>query len=179
MKTERHLFCIFLIYSILSFQNLEELRVELRKPPLKRRSWVKSSLAKHKSSTNPLLSHLFCPLHVGSVDVCATCWWEVSNVCLSCLRDLPHTYCCTYFYLTKKKTKKRQTRALPVETLGSLNFVIIIIIVLFLLFIILFCIFLICLILIFQNSEELRVELHKPPLKRRSWVRGSLAEPKI
>jgi hypothetical protein len=36
-------------------------------------------------------SFAICPilLHVGSVDVCATCWWEISNVCLSCLRDPP------------------------------------------------------------------------------------------
>ena len=49
--------------------------------------------------TKPIHSRTICLSfsHVGSFDVRATCWWEISNVCSSCLRDLPHTYSCTCF----------------------------------------------------------------------------------
>jgi hypothetical protein len=36
---------------------------------------------------------------------CAMCWWKISNECSLCMRDLPHTYFCTYLYSNKKKTK--------------------------------------------------------------------------
>ena len=67
-------------------------------------------------------------LHVGPVDVCATCWWKISNLCLSCLRDLPTLVVVPAFILTKIN-KKKQARALPAVTLGSLNFIIIIIMI--------------------------------------------------
>ena len=41
-------------------------------------------------------------LHDRSSDSCASCWWEISNVCVSCLRDLLHTYFCTCFTQTKR-----------------------------------------------------------------------------
>ena len=99
------------------------MRVELHKPPLKRRSWVRGGLSKPK--VQPILSWAICPvfLHVGSVDVCAMCWWEISNVCSSCLTDLPHTYYYTCFYLTKKNKRNRQARALPAWTPRSLKLI--------------------------------------------------------
>ena len=86
----------------------------------RRRSYVRGGLTKPK--VQPILPWAICPvlLHVGSDDVCATCWWEISNVCSSCLRDHSHTYCCTCFLFNKEK-QKEQTRTLPVGILGSLT----------------------------------------------------------
>ena len=72
------------------------------------------------------LCRQFCPSTRQIIRCCATCWWKISNVCQLCFRDLPHTCSCTYL---------KQTRALPVETLGSLNFIIIIITFIFMLII--------------------------------------------
>ena len=50
---------------------------------------VRGGLA--EPEVQPILSGAICSvlLYVGLVDVCATCWWEISNVCSLCLRDLP------------------------------------------------------------------------------------------
>ena len=59
-----------------------------------------------RGSTNSLWSHQFRPSARLIIRCCATCWWEISNVCQLCLRDLPHTCSCTYFYLTKKNRQE-------------------------------------------------------------------------
>jgi hypothetical protein len=58
---------------------------------------------------------------------CAMCWWEISNECSLCMRDLPHTYFCTCLYSNKRKQRWKQTWALPIWTTGSLSHFIIII----------------------------------------------------
>ena len=63
------------------------------------------------------------------------------QMCLLCLRDLPTLIVVPAFYLTKKSKRKR-TRTLPIEILGSLNFIIITFILLFIITIIIIFIFL-------------------------------------
>jgi hypothetical protein len=62
----------------------------------------------------PILSGAICPvlLHVVLSDGYATCWWEISNVCSSCMRGLP-TLILVSIYLIKEKQRRKQTRALP------------------------------------------------------------------
>ena len=60
------------------------------------------------------LDHLMLCNVLGGSQMCVSYAWEIS----------PTLIVVPAFYLTKKN-KKKQTRALPVETLGSLNFIII------------------------------------------------------
>ena len=142
MEVERHLFCI-LICLILNFRIFRRIEGIAAQTIIVEKGvkWFRCGLAKPK--VQPILyKTIFSPFCMSivveegvkwSIDVCATCWWEISNVCSSCLRNLPHSYCCTCFYLTKKN-KKKQTRALPAKTLGSLNFIIIIITFIFVIY---------------------------------------------
>ena len=107
-------------------QNCRELRVVLHKPSLKMKElWeVRDGLA--KPEVYPILSRAIYSvlLHVGCFDIvqhaggsrmCVSYAWEIS----------PTLIVVPAIYLTKKN-KKKHTRALPVETLESLNFIIII-----------------------------------------------------
>jgi hypothetical protein len=120
-------FAFFYLFNF-NFQNLGELRVELHKPPLKMKElWkVRDGLA--KPEIQPIIPGVICfvLLQVESFGV-VQCVREILSVWLLCLRDLPHTYSCTC--LLDKETKGKQTRALPVWTPGSLDFIIIFIII--------------------------------------------------
>jgi hypothetical protein len=100
-----------------------ELSERLHKPSLKMKGlrWIRVGSAEWEVQ----LTHFgaFCPalLQVWSVDVCATCWWEILNACSLCMRDLPHTYSCTCFYSNKKKTKVEINMGSTDLTSRSLN----------------------------------------------------------
>jgi hypothetical protein len=68
-------------------------------------------------------------MHKPSLELLICCASFVGEVLKACVDCLPHTYFCTYLFNQKKQKKRRQARALPAWTLGSLNFFIIIIII--------------------------------------------------
>jgi hypothetical protein len=71
---------------------------------------VRDGLA--KPEVQPILFGAICSVlwHVGSFDFCATCWWEISIVCLLCMRDLPPLILAPVYWIKKQEWK--QTRAL-------------------------------------------------------------------
>ena len=105
MEVEWHLFCIFKIFNVLNFKILGELRDLLHNPSFEKEGvlgleviWLNQKVS--QSSLEP-----FVLLNVGTVDVCAMCWWEILDVCSLCMRDLTHTYSCTCLF-NQRKTKK-------------------------------------------------------------------------
>ena len=78
MEIEHQKFCHFSLFSF-KFQNVGELRVELHKPSLKRKKQLQG-IRNGLVEPNVLWSQFVLSfLHAGSFDVCATCWWEISN----------------------------------------------------------------------------------------------------
>jgi len=113
MEVERHLFCIFNLFNVLNFKSLRELWDLLHNPSfeedrVQRLEVIWQNQKFSQSSLEP-----FVLLNVGTIDVCATCWWEILDVCLSCMRDLP-TLIFVPVYLIKEKQRRKQTRALLV-----------------------------------------------------------------
>ena len=106
MEIEHHLFCVLNLFNF-KLQNLGELRVVLLKPTLKMKEFKGIRGGLPKPEVQPIHSGAICPVLLANqiVQDCATCWQEISNVCVSCLRDLPHTYFfCTCFIRQKETT---------------------------------------------------------------------------
>jgi hypothetical protein len=107
-------------------QNYRELRVVLHEPSLKMKElWgVRNSLA--KPGVQPILSKAIC-----SVLLCVRSFDDVqrvgrrSQMCACRAREISSILILVPVWVNKEN-KKKQTRALPVEILGSLNFIIII-----------------------------------------------------
>ena len=136
-------------------QNCRKLRVVLHKPLLKKElQGVRDGLA--KPEVQPILSGAICSilLLVRSFDV-VQCVGGRSRMCVRHAWEISPTLIVVLgFYLTKK-SKMKQTRTLPVEILGSLNFIIIItFILLFIITIIIFS-FIIIIIIYFMCSPNL------------------------
>ena len=142
---EHQKFCLFNLFSF-KLQNLGELMGNVAQTTLKRKELrrIRDGLAKPKFQ--PILSGIICLvlLHDVLFDVlCNMLVGDLEYVFIMLERSPPTLIVVPTFYLTKKN-KKKQTRTLPVETLGSLNFIIIIINFIFLLFIIRFFFFILC-----------------------------------
>jgi hypothetical protein len=107
-------------------QNCRELRVVLHEPSLKMKElWgVRNGLA--KPGVQPILSKAICSVHL-----CVRSFDDVqrvgmrSQMCACRAREISSTLILVPIWVNKEN-KKKQTRALLVEILGSLNFIIII-----------------------------------------------------
>ena len=113
MEMERQMFCNFNVFNF-NLYLMQGVRVVLHKPSLQRKEFKGFRCGLAKPEVQPILSEAIYPVlpHDDRLRLC-NMWWEISNVCMSNLRDLPHTYICTCF-LFNKETKLEQARALPV-----------------------------------------------------------------
>jgi hypothetical protein len=94
MEMERQKFFLFNLFSF-KLQNSGELRGNVAQTNIEEEEGAEenqSGLAKPLGSSVQSFCMMYCMMF------CAMCWWKISSVCLLCMRDLPHTYSCTYLF---------------------------------------------------------------------------------